>query len=456
MTIGLLGIIVALIIFLLLTYKGFSTFYVSAICAVIVAVSNSLNPLTMFTTNYVTGITGMITALFSIIFLGAILGKLFSDTGAASSIANTLIRLFIKEGRPEKNKVSVGLLILIVFGALCTMGGIDAYIQVFTLFPVVLIIAEACNIPRRFVPGMITLNCAFVAAPGAPQIMNVLAVGSMKGQGFTEVSASSGLIPGLVAVVIMAVGGYFTLYYMIMKDKKKGLGFEMGDVPAIPHEEGRKLPPFFVALLPLIAVFICYTIIHWNIAIALTVGILINIVLMQQYIPRTDKGEKVSGIVAIKNSLNYGVDNYPSAMMMIATPAALAAVITATNAFGSVVHGLSTLQINIMLLAFVAVAIIVLFTSAPPAAIMISIPMVVGIAAAKGLDINPNLILRIAVLTSITFESLPWNGTILLMQKLNHTNHKQSYMPYFWQTVIWTTVAALAAVLISILAPGLN
>ena len=185
-------------------------------------------------------------------------------------------------------------------------------------------------------------------------------------------------------------------------------------------------------------------------------GILINIVLMQQYISRTVKGEKINGILAIKNSLNHGADNYPSAMMMIATPAAFAGVITATAAFGSMVHGLSTLQMNIMLLSFVAVAIIVLLTSSPPAAIMISIPMVVGIAAAKGLDINPNLILRIAVLTSITFESLPWNGTILLMQKLNHTNHKQSYVPYFWQTVIWTTVAALAVVLISIIAPGLS
>lgn len=456
MSIGLIGIIVALLIFLLLTYKGFSTFYVSAICAVIVAVTNSLNPLTAFTTNYVTGLVDIITSLFAIIFLGAILGKLFADTGAASSIANTLIKTFIKDGQSEKKKIGVGLLILLIFSGLCTMGGIDAYIQVFTLFPVTLIIAEACNIPRRFVPGMITLNCAFVAAPGAPQIMNVLGVHAMHGQGFNDVTATSGLVPGLVAVLIIAVGGYFTLFYMIMKDKKKGLQFEMGDLPAIPHEEGRRLPPFIVALLPLVAVFVCYTIIKWNIAVSLTIGILINIILMQQYIPRTERGQKISGVAALRNSLNFGADNYPGALMMIATPAAFAAVITATQAFGSMVHGLSTLQVNIMVLAFIAVAIIVLFTSSPPAALMISLPMVVGIAAAKGLDINPHLILRIAVLTSITFESLPWNGTILLMQKLNHTNHKESYMPYFWQTVIWTTVAALAAVVVSIAAPGLN
>lgn len=456
MSIGLIGIIVALIIFLLLTYRGFSTFYVSAICAIIVAVTNSLNPLTAFNESYVSGLTGMITSLFAIIFLGAILGKLFTDTGAASSIANTLIKAFVKEGQSEKKKVVIGLLILFILGGLCTMGGIDAYIQVFTLFPVALIIAEACDIPRRFVPGLITLNCAFVAAPGAPQIMNVLAVGTMQGQGYTAVSATSGLLPGIIAVIIIAVGGYFTLYVMINNDKKKGMHFELGDVPPVPHEEGRKYPPFILALLPLIAVFVCYTVIKWNIAIALTIGVLINLIFMQQYIPRTTQGEKIGGITAIKNSLNLGVDNYPGAMMMIATPAAFAGVITTTDAFGSMVHGLSTLQINIMFLTFLAVAIVVLFTSAPPAAIMISIPMVVGIAKAKGIDINADLVVRIAVLTSITFESLPWNGTILLMQKLNHTNHKQSYMPYFWQTVIWTTVAALAAVVISIAAPGLG
>lgn len=454
MSIGLIGIIVALVIFIILTYKGFSTLYVSAICAVLVAVTNSLDPVKAFTQSYVSGYVNIIQALFSVIFLGVILGKMFTDTGAATSIANALIKTFIKNGQSDKKKIIVGLLIMLVFGGLCTMGGIDAYIQIFTMFPIALIIAEVCDIPRRYIPGLLVLNCAFVAAPGAPQIMNVLGVAALQGQGF-EVSSVSGLIPGLVAVVIIGAGGYFTILYMILKSRKNGEKFELGGVQALKPEEGRKYPFFIIALLPLITVFVCYTLIHLNIAVALSLGILVNIIFMQHYIPREKNGVKISGLTAVRNSLNIGAETYPSALMLVAAPAAFAAVITATKAFGEMVHGLGSLQVNIMILTFIVVAIIVLFTSSPPAGLMISIPMIVGIAAAKGLNVNMDLVLRIAVITSITFESLPWNGVILFTMKMSHTNHKESYPAYFWQTVVWTTVAALAAVLISIVFPNI-
>ena len=465
MSIGLIGIIVALLLFLILTYKGFTTYYVAAICAVIVAITNSLNPLTSFIgestpegfsvpTTYVGGLITMMSAVFSIIFLGVILGRLYSETGAATSIANTLMKSFIKTGQSPERKVKIGLLVMLIVSGLCTMGGIDAYVQIFTMFPVALIIAEVCDIPRRFVPGMLVLNCAFVAAPGAPQIMNVLAVGALQRGGY-DVSATSGLIPGLVAVIIIGVGGYFTLVYMINKDRKNGMHFELGTVPPVTAEEGRKLPPFIISLLPLVAVFIFYTVLHWNIAIALTIGILVNIVLMQQYIPRKQNGVKITGLTALRNTLNAGSETYPGALMMIATPAALAAVIEGTRAFGEIIHGLSGLGFNIMLLTFIIGAVIVLLTGSPPAAIMISIGVIMGMATAiPGLNPNMNLVLRIIVITSITYESLPWNGTILFMQKLAHTDHKQSYIPYFWQTVVWTTVAALAAVVISIAFPN--
>jgi len=413
MSIGLIGIIVALVVFLLLTYKGFSTFYVSAICAVIVAVTNSMNPITAFTDSYVSGLVSIIQSLFSIIFLGVLLGKLFTDTGAASSIANTLISKFIKSGQSPEKRIKIGLLIVLIICGLCTMGGIDAYIQVFTLFPIVLIIAEVCDIPRRFMPGMLVLNCAFVAAPGAPQIMNVLAVSSLQQMGH-NVSSVSGVVPGIVAVIIIGVGGYFTILHMILKSRRNGESFELGDIPAVKAEDNRKLPPFIVAVLPLITVFVCYTIIKLDITISLCSGILVTIVFMQHYIIREQNGNKITGLTAIKNSLNFGAETYPNALILIATPAAFAAVIEATKAFEDLVQGLGGLNINMMMLAFITVAIIVLFTSSPPAAIMIALPMISGIAAAKGLNLNMNLVLRIAVLTSITFESLPWNGTIIL------------------------------------------
>ncbi|HCX65604.1 MAG TPA: hypothetical protein DHN33_10390 [Eubacteriaceae bacterium] len=205
----------------------------------------------------------------------------------------------------------------------------------------------------------------------------------------------------------------------------------------------------------MLTVFVIYTIVGFEIEVALTLGIVVNLVLMQQYIPRERGEQKVTGIEAIKNTLNAGADVFPNAFMLIVMPAALAAVITETQTFGAIVGGLAGLPVNPMLLTFIAVAIIVLLTSSPPAALMVSLPMVASIIAAQGIDVNMHLVMSVAVLTSITFESLPWNGVILFMQRLAHTNHKQSYIPYFWQTVIWTTLAALVAVGLSTLFPGM-
>jgi H+/gluconate symporter-like permease len=446
MTIGLIGIIAALIIFLILTYYGFSTFYTAAICAIIVALTNALSPLTVFTATYVSGLESMIEALFSIIFLGTIFGKVFTDTGAASSIARTMIDKFVKN-RQGKSKVKAALIILLIIEGLCTMGGIDGYVLTFTMFPVVLLLAEACNIPRRFIPGMLVLSCAFMAAPGAPQITNVLAQAALGAAGH-PVSSTAGLLPGIVGVVIILIGSYGMMKKMVFKAIDKGEVFEYGPVEPIKIDTERKLPPFILSILPLVVVFVAYTVIGWHVAVALSLGILVNLVTMQQYIER-DKNVKMRGLNAIKNTLNLGSGQFPGAMIMIASPAAFAAVVQATKAFGDLSISLMGLSISPYLLIFVIIAIIVLFTGSPPAGIMMGLGMIVGVADAKGLNVDYGLLMRIAAFTSITFESLPWNGTVLICQSFSKTTHRQSYPIYFWITVIFTTAAALVSVLIS-------
>jgi H+/gluconate symporter-like permease len=446
MTIGLIGVIAALIVFLILTYYGFSTFYAAALCAIIVALTNAMSPLTAFTATYVTGLESMLEALFSIIFLGTIFGKVFTDTGAASSIAKTMIDKFVKN-RQGKSKIRAAIIILIVIEGLCTMGGIDGYVLTFTMFPVVLILAEACNIPRRFIPGMLVLNCAFMAAPGAPQITNVLAQTALAAAGH-PVSSTAGLLPGIIGVIIILVGSYFMMQKMMFKAIDNGEVFDYGPVEPIKIDTERKLPPFILSIIPLVVVFIAYTVIGWHIAIALALGILVNLVTMQQYIER-DKNVKMHGLIAIKNTLNLGAAQFPGAMIMIASPAAFAAVVQATKAFGDLSGGLMGLSMSPYLLIFVIAAVIVIFTGSPPACIMMALGMVTGLVAAKGLNVDYGMLMRIAAFTSITFESLPWNGTVLICQGFSKTTHRESYPIYFWITVIFTTAAALVSVLIA-------
>ena len=126
--IGIIGIIVALVLFLVLVYKGVSSFIVAPVCAVVVAVTNALSPVTTFYT-FAQGLGDMIVQLFAIVFLGAILGKLYTDTKAAASIAKTLTVKFIAK-REGKNQVRIAILIMMIIAGLMTMGGIDGFVLV--------------------------------------------------------------------------------------------------------------------------------------------------------------------------------------------------------------------------------------------------------------------------------------------------------------------------------------
>lgn len=486
MVLGLIGIIVALLLFLYLVYKGCSPFWVAVFCAIIVVVTNLVpgeNFFAQIASNisgpFLDGLVGMITKLFSVILLGAILGRFYGATGAAESIARTLTDAFVIK-RKGKGQVAAAILVLWFVSAICTMGGIDGYVLTFTLFPISLVVFEMCDIPRRYIPAVFCLNCAFMVMPGAPQIYNIMAEAALKSQipvfaeqgafgivdQLSSVSSTSGLIPGIIASLIISACGVVTLIFMINKAKEKGEHFEYGPVDKVEVPE-RKLPNFVVSLLPLALVFILYTIVRLDIFIALLGGILLAMIIMFPNLPKKDrKGNDLSAPKRLVAVLNDGANGYPNALISVSTPAGLAGVITATGAFGMVVGALSGLNVSPIVLTVIVVCIVVAITSAPPTALMVALPMVIGIisgpilatatnAAAAVLPVNPGALMRVGALAASTFETLPVNGLIILGLQLAKTNHKESYKPMFMMTVAYTLLGTIIAAVLFILFPGL-
>jgi H+/gluconate symporter-like permease len=485
MAIGLIGIIVGMILFLYMVYKGNSPFWSAIFCSLLVAVTNLVPGKPFFeqvagaiTGSYVQGVVQMITALFSYIFLGALLGRLYGDTGAAESIARTLVSTFVIK-REGKAKVAAGIIILWILAALCTLGGIDGFVLTFTMFPISLVICEMCNIPRRFIPGIFCLNCAFMTAPGAPQIYNIITEAAIKSQipifaekgafGIVEqlssVSATSALVPGLIATLFITCAGVITLIYMINKAMEKGEVFDYGPVQRLEISD-RKLPNFIVSLLPLLLVFVLYTLIHLPVFIALLSGILLALITMGRNLPRKDHGgNDIPMYKRLTNTLNAGASNFPPAMFMVATPAGLATVVTATAAFGMIVGMLSGVHIGPIALLIVVVCVIVALTSAPPVALMVALPMVLGIitgpllataanAATVTLPVSIHALFRVGAVAASTFETLPINGLIVLGLSLSRNTHKESYLPMFLMTVAYTFIGTLIAAALCMI-PGL-
>ncbi len=454
MILGIVGIVVALFLFLFLVYRGYNVLYIAPICVLVVAVTNKISPLEAFTSTYVTGLWGTFTAIFSVIFLGTIFGKVMQDTGASTSIANIFTKYYIFKVDDSKKQISRAVLSLIVIFLLMTYGGIDAYTQIFVVYPVIMILAERLNLPRKVVPSFLVLNVAFVAAPGAPQIYNIISQGAFAIGGVTDTKVTYGLIPGLIAVAIIAVGGYFYSTYFAKKVKAKGETFDWNGLEKINSDDERKAPHIILAILPLVIVFVLYTIIGLDIAIALSAAIIVALVLMARYIEKQPQ-EKINVLGLVKRTLNRGADRSPLALLQLSAPAGFAAIITMTAGFGLLVSALAGLNINPILLTLITLFILTAVTSNPVASLMIAIPLILGILQAKGIDANIPAIFRVAALAATTFETLPFNGMPILCFHLTGTTHKEAYKPILFQTVLFTAVGAIVAAVIFLIAPGI-
>lgn len=478
--IGLIGIVISLVLFMVLVYKGWHSYWTAMICAVIVALTNGvfwnnekgfLGGLEVFANTFAQGMIDLFATMFWVVILGAILGKLYEDSGMAYSIFKFL-NIFVDKAAKvsDKRAVRTAYLWLFIMGGLLTLGGIDPYVALFIMVPICALICQKLDIPRRLIPGMTCLFTCFIICPGAPSIYNIMGVaGTMTVTGEVVahgnmaglVTATSGLIAGIIGVLIIGAAAHFYMVSATMKAKANGEHFEWGTMRPVEMND-RPHPHVIVSLLPLIAVFVLYALVGTHISFALAVGIILTIVFGVKFLPTTDRFNvniSLSRGKALLQSMNTGAASGPNALLTVIVPAALAAVITATPAFGMVVGMLSNLHIPPVVLAAVIVMILVAITSSPPAALMIALPMVMGMLMGQTHGtlegVNVAGIMRVAILAAATFETLPFNGMVILNMDLAHTTHKEAYKPVGMISVLFTLVAAIVGVALYLIIPGL-
>ncbi len=479
--VGLIGIIVALVLFMVLVYKGWHSYWTAMICAVVVALTNGLfwnneggfkAALEGFAGTFAQGMIDLFATMFWVVMLGAILGKLYEDSGMAYSIYRFMDRFIDKaeKSHGSKRAIRTAYLWLFIMGGLLSIGGIDPYVQLFIMVPICALICQKLDIPRRLIPGMTCLFTCFIVCPGCPNIYNIMGTaGSMTvlgelvagGRYDLVVNANSGLIAGILGTLIIAVAAHFFMVSFTMKAKERGEHFEWGTMRPVEMNE-RAHPNIILSLIPLVVVFVLYALVGLHISFCLAIGIILTILFGMKYMPTTDRFNvnlSLSRGKALLQSMNAGASSGPNALLTVIVPAALAAVITATDAFGFVVGALSNLAIPGVILVAVVVMILVAITSSPPAALMIALPMVMGVLMGQThgtMDgINVQAIMRVAVLAAATFETLPFNGMVILNMDLAHTTHKEGYKPVGMISVLFTLIAMIVGVLLYLIIPNL-
>lgn len=438
--IGILSIIAAFALLIILSYRGMSVMYVAPLCAIFVALVNGINVWEAITGPFAGGASGFVGGLLPIFLLSILMGRVYIESGAASNIARTLMNTLAKNASGPK-KQTIAVYICIGVSWLMCYGGIDTFCALFTLFPVMLTICKEAAIPRKYLIGLITCGVSTAAlTPGAPLVTNYIPMGIL------GTNSYAGLVPGLAAVAVMLLGGGIYLSKSIHKATANGEVFSYGNVEFREEAEGKKYPNFWVSLLPLVAVVVLFNLID-NLVPALMLGFALALVLMYRNI---DPKEGATRGRTLINTLNEGGRSTAEALLLGGIVVGFATVVQATEAYNVMVDGLLSLPLPQALLVVIAVTILVGLTGSPPAGLQIVVPVLMGT-----LTLPPEAIHRIATTAATTFDTLPFQGAVLIMLSMADLKHKDGYPPVFMCTVVWTMTASLVAALLFTLFPGL-
>lgn len=264
-TIGLIGILVALGLLIRLAYKGYSMLLVPPAAALVAAAFSGEPLLAKWTLTFMRGAANFIANFFPLFLLGAVFGKLMDDSGAALSIARTIT---------DKLGKSRAILAVVLACAVLTYGGVSLFVVAFAVFPVAAALFQQASVPHRLIPPAIALGAftfTMTALPGTPAIQNAIPMAHFG----TTLFAAPFL--GIIGSAVMLGFGLWWLTTVEGRARAAGEGYKAEAAPAevgefvreratnadnfdpaeLPHgKRSRELPSFMLALAPLLIVIV--------------------------------------------------------------------------------------------------------------------------------------------------------------------------------------------------------
>lgn len=423
MSMGLAGIIVALVLLMLLVYKRVNLIIVSVICCIVIAVTNQLSVLDTLKNQYMPGFSQFITSNFLLFVLSAIFGKLMEESGAASAFARVISRAFGPRWAVYGVMVATALLVY---------GGVSNFVVVFTVFPIFLIIFKEANLPIRLIPGAIfAAGVTFAASmlPGTPSLNNIIPIEYL---GTTPMAAPAVGIAASVATVLL-IFVYFE--YEFRTARAKGDGFfsnEKAEKQMNRLSQETEPANIWLSIVPMVALVISLNVFKQDILTALTISIFLVLLFFYKRI-----GDKSACIAEGIGSANSAIINTSAAV-------GFGSVVKATAAFTAMVNGLMGLGGNPMISLGIITTIISGITGSGTGGI--GITMQVFANRFLELGVNPEIMHRIVAIASNGLDSLPHNGLVITVILACGCTHKESYKPIFVTSVLITLVALAIAI----------
>jgi len=436
------GILLSLVLLIYFAYRGYSVIIFAPILALLAASLQGLPAMPTYTELFMEKAVGYIKLFFPVFLLGAVLGKLMEDTGMAKAIARQIVKALGKER---------GILAVVLSCAVLTYGGISLFVVAFAVYPLGAALFKEAHIPKRLIPGCIGLGSftfTMTMLPGTPQIQNVIPAG------FYGTTTWAAPLLGITAAIIQFTAGTFWLESRRKAAQARGEGYGEHTLnEPDPPATATNLPPWQLALLPLIAVVVInFGLTYffpwnpealsplqgmglkmiapgiknlvgiWALIIGLVVGVFMAVIIGSQYLPKDRR---------LQSSLNAGAIGSLLAIMNTASEVGYGSVISALPGFKSVAGFLLSMKIGgtPLVSEFFTVNILSGLTGSASGGMSIALGIMAKdwLAWANQVGLSPELLHRVASIASGGFDSLPHNGAVITLLAICGLTHVKSY-----------------------------
>ncbi len=452
--IGLLGLVLSLVALMYLAYRGVNVIVLAPLCALFALlfqaeayVATGL-PLAYYTQVFMVALGKYVMKYFPIFILGAIFGKLMDDTGAARVIGETISR---KLGSKH------AILACVMAASILTYGGVSLFVVAFCVFPISLTLFARAGVEKRFIPACIALGSftfTMSALPGSPAIPNALPMPYFG----TTTYAAPGL--GIIGSIIILGLGVAWLKYRSAKST-------LAATDAYVEELSGKLPSFALSIAPLLLVMILNFVLSelvmdkwvagylgeakfggielksikglWAIITSLTVAIIFIIATMRKYhsnmIESVNKGTMGSFLPIFNTSSEVG---YGAVIASLASFAILRDIVM------GIAPG------NPIISEAIAINALAGITGSASGGLSIGLEVLGAkyMESALALNISPELLHRVAAMSSGGLDALPHNGAVISLLAICGMTHKDSYFDIFMVATTFTVLATAVVVVL--------
>ena len=423
MNLGILVLVAALILFGLLAFKQINALILAPLVTIFVIVCSGLPILESLKTAFMPAASDYVTSYFLVFFVGALFGAVYQHTGAAESISKTLAGLC-------KGKF-VAPIIMTITGIL-TYGGVSGFVVFFVIYPIALNMFKEANLTRRLIPGAISAGCWTwsMYGPGSPSIQNGIGMNSL------GTPSTAAIVPSVIATVGTYVMIFVWLEMRSRSFSKKGIVFNDPTLKfqLSPEEmnvdEDKDLPNFWIAMIPIVAILVCFNIIKLPVETAVFIGVALATILMWN---------RVKGLNAWIAVFNEGAANSGVSILNTAIVVGFGGVVKNTQGFADLVEVLKTLNMPALVFVMITVAICAGACGSASGGMGVAFNALTDTYIELGANLEH--VHRIATIAAGTLDSLPHQGAQITLLGICKLTHKEAYFDIFITQIVIPFIA---------------